>query len=420
MPEEKLSIVAVREQLQPFFALNPTVKVELDDDQDVIIRNPWGDSSLVFIMLSENNLLVDTLNHVKLPERYSALWHADSKSLEVIYTALPLGSAFSDIPDRKFVFKHREKNYECEFARSSNRLMSLAAAFLPVEQSVTSYRNLQSFDIYLASKDEDYRGPKTGDPICFWIHNVDWDEDNVLALVSELNFYMTYFDHRSPTVVIHTPKLESLVSQPQPRFREGKFPTVINSRPLDDSLLRFWSAARSGDPASRFLYSYRIIEFASVLYLDANARSTIRRIVSSPSVLDNVNRLMEDLIGAIQETTLEAVPRFENLIKEVVSPQALWKELSINMSAFDQKVTFDGGFTLDPIAKDLQNERQFGSNGVTAFAKRIREIRNALSHGLDQRSKLPITPTSHNQERLQPWAAVVSFVAGEVIVYRDL
>src|SRR6266568_2056851 len=248
--------------LQAFSNLNAYSKIEqvgTKEEERFRIAMPWGDVSLAINLDEKNDELINALNSVFLPQRYSAVWHADTKDFEIIFTAFPLGEELQNLIERSFIFSYRTVDYKCELRQASKRVVAIAAAYEPIAQSVTGFRNLASLKMYVAqnSSEEKLLPFDLDEPISFWIRNIEWDEDRFLNFVNELNFYMTYFDNKSPVIQVHSPKLESFVNQPQTRFRSGEFPATIRARELDENMLRYWGASRSGDPASRFLYSYR-------------------------------------------------------------------------------------------------------------------------------------------------------------------
>lgn len=409
-----------------FIELNPScnfASVTISGDEAVIIHNPWGDSSVKILIPENYESFAKELNNVHLPERYSALYHVDMNALEVIFTARPLGEHLGDITERSFTFTHRGRDVEAKYAASSERLLMLASEGFPSGQSLTQHRNLESFFDYAEHRYAAMKGraPKQiGDPISFWVHNIKWDEDEILTLANELNFYMTYYDIRSPAIVVHSPKLESPVAKPHGRFRDDSFPKHIRSSPLDINMLRFWMAARGSDPASRFIYNYRIIEYASFSYLERNVKYSLKRIISAPNALDNVQKLTEDTLSIMHAANVEPHLKIEKLLREIVPPAFLWKNLSYNLEAYRKPTHFDGGFTVDAIIKEKTTEADFKIGEIVSFANAIRSIRNALSHGRDQKTTSVIAPTAHNFEKLQPWASVVTAVAGEIIIYRDI
>ncbi|MDP4022917.1 hypothetical protein Q8W71_09810 [Methylobacterium sp. NEAU 140] len=422
----EMDLGACKKRFEQFLKANPNSEIQILDDtahgKTLRLMRPWNDPSLAVVLPQEYSALAQAINNLILPERLSAIYHIDLKKLEFIFSAFPLGNDLVDLSSRTFNFYHRGSDYECGFGTASPRLTMLARYTFPVGQSLTQYRNILSFHIK-ENKEEKatYQnlGLEFGDSMCFWIKDIDWEEDFILSMVRELNFYMRYFDNISPLIQIHSPKIGNAEFVDRPRFKEILFPKKISSRELDEHLLRFWSASLSGDPANRFLYAYRLIEYAAVLYLERGSKDKIRRIVGSPSALNNIDKLTEDVLLVIQGNTMDAYARLESLIKDVVTEEVIWDELNRNPSAFNQQTSFDGGFTIEPVIKGAKDAKSFGVNGITTLAKRLKDIRNALAHGRDQRSTLPLTPTSNNLERLQPWAAIIQFIAAEVIIYRN-
>lgn len=59
------------------------------------------------------------------------------------------------------------------------------------------------------------------------------------------------------------------------------------------------------------------------------------------------------------------------------------------------------------------------SRGFESITRSLRDIRNALSHGRDQRTSSVIVPSSRNLHYLQPWVNLIAVVAGEVVLYKD-
>jgi hypothetical protein len=253
--------------LQEFLANNPASSLERVETPvpAALVAKPWGDSSLG-ILISDTSV-IGALNKLYLPERFTAIWHLDTNLLEVIFTADPMPEVWKVLPQRSFTFKHKGKDYACEFRKSSNRLLRLAANTLPRGPSRTTYRNLFSFQRYLAAEGGVKGIPKqTGaTPLSFWISCIEWDEDIVRDLARHLNFYMTYYDNMSPVIIIHTPESEAAASPTASRFPFGDFPNIISGTELDDNLLHFWAASREGDPFRRFIYNFQILEYAAAL-----------------------------------------------------------------------------------------------------------------------------------------------------------
>jgi len=422
-----LTVDQLRTQLAAFLAANPSSAIEEVANsaaKRLAIKKPWGDDSLVIFVPDDVEAFAEALNNVHLPARYTAIWHRDTKDLEVIWTAHPLPPDYADLLTRKFFFQYNAHEYRCEFLRSSERLLVIAANSRPVSGTSTNYRNLQSFYAYMSQKapsDTPSKEPRpsVGEPLSFWIRSVEWDEDEVLGLVNHLNFYMTYYDTISPSIVIHSPKSETQAAQPRTRYMIGRFPERIAAAEVDDTLLHFWNASRLGDPAWRFLQCFRIIEYASFSFLEAGVRASVRRILSAPHALDDMQGVTERVLAAIARSKLDDYLKFEAILKERVEPAVLWREINRNLSAFTTETKFDGGFTVTRLISNGAKEEEFTVNGIGTFTKIIRDIRNGLSHGKELKSSAAITPTARNFERLQPWASLISVAAGEVLLNRD-
>ena len=422
--ETKREIEQLKNRLAPFLADNPVSTVKHRKGQIEIFK-PWGDESIALAVPPNASKFVEALNNIHLPERYTAIWHKDSEQLEFIYTAFNIND--DDVRTRRFTFTHNNVDYICYYGSSSDRLLAIADVFKRITESITNYRNLDSFKSYVKFRETEGREEERrtrpvelGEPLSFWVEGFSrWDEDLVLSFATQLNFYMSYFDNLSPTILTHSPVIESVKALPEERYREGAFPDQIAGRQIDENLISFWNASRTGDPANRILYSFRIMEYAAFFYLEAGVRGTVRKLLARPNALANLEATSERILAAVQEMKLSDYQKFDALIKATVDPTALWKEIERNLEAFTGETVFDGGYVQDPIARVGWTESDFAVQGLGAFASTARNIRNALSHGRDQRTALVITPTTHNFVRLTPWASLFAIAAAEVMIYRD-
>ena len=151
-------------------------QVSQPEGMRLAIIKPWGDESLALVIPENFNDLVEALNGVILPQRYSALWHRDTQDFEILWTAFP--PSLPDIPNRSFRFIWREKEYLCEFAQSSERALLIAKSYEAVGTSTSNYRNLTSFKVYAEHGSLREAGIQ---PYSFWIRNIPWDEDFILV-----------------------------------------------------------------------------------------------------------------------------------------------------------------------------------------------------------------------------------------------
>lgn len=403
-----------KEGLKKFLELNPASNIQVDecaDKNDISVSRPWGDDSLVLIIKEKDETLFQSLNEVYLPECFSALYHADTQSIEFIWTPHPSQS----VAKRRFTFGFEGAQYECEFGPSSDRLITIAGAFKPIGPSYTDYRNLVPFLV------RSRRREGNSEPFSFWVKGPVWNEDAVIRLAHHLNFYMSYYDVSTPRIVIHTQRSDTASAiRSNSRFIDGSFPDKIDGRGLDEHLLHFWDASLMGDPARRLIYCYRLIEYASFSYLDCNTRNVVRRILSSPNMAEHLSEAIEKVVATIQASKIDDIQRINACLNDTVDPSLLWKEISTNTDAFTSDTLFDGGFKIGPLVTKNCSEEHFRVNWAQNFHKSLRDIRNALSHGRDQKTALLITPTMKNFDLLRPWVGLASIAAGEVILYHGI
>lgn len=345
---EDASLVKAKAQLATLLAANPASEVALVPTESgpvLRLRKPWGDNSITF-NLADCGKLIDSLNAVILPPRLSAVWHRDNSALEVIWTAYDLSKSQQEIEGRSFVFDYCGSQHKCEFKDSSEQLLEIARYAIPVGMMSTNHRNLYSFAMHMQAIDDTRESVKTK-PRSFWISDVDPAEENMIPLLSNLNFYLTYYDALSPYVVIHPQAAEKIVSQ-KTRYLIGQFPSTINSRKLDENLLSFWESAQSGSAFMKFLLYFRIIKYAAYHYIDDTARAGIKKILMKPELLSDVPGAIDGVVSALSATQkLHDSQRIRMTIKHCVSPQVLWPDVRDNLDFFSKPTHFDGGFSVE-------------------------------------------------------------------------
>lgn len=406
-----------KELFAPFLDAHPfskIVEMRFNDEQRHAIERPWDDNSLIVAVTPSNvEKLAAALNSTILPQRFSAIWHADTKDFEVIWTAFRLSNGAKEVASRKFDFSFNGKTYRCEFGESSERLLEIAKAALPIRGTETNYRNIQSLTMFAKKVD----ASRLDKAMSFWVRDVEWNEDIVVDLAYHLNFYMSYFDDRTPKIIIH-PRPEVSTVKPQERYIAGKFPSSIRATIIDPNILHFWQAAHGAEDQSKsFLYYYRLVEYASTTYIDKEAKATVRRLFAQPNALDDVAEITERLVLATQSTKQDDDQRIRRLLEDTVDRIQLAREIDKNIALFSKQTLFEGGFTLDPLISTSQKADSFD---LLRFAKHIKDIRNALSHGRDIRTQMVIIPTQKNFDLLQPWVTLMCVVAGQVILFKGI
>ena len=250
-----LSKATLQRSLKPFFTNNTASELRQVGKKKVfLIRKIWGDKTLLCLLptqKAERSKLIRALNKVWLPEQFSAIYHIKTKSLEVLWTAYKLGPATKEVDGRKFVFKYDGNDFECEFGDSSKDLMTIAKAIYPtMAPSNTQHRNTASISQYMRSESKDDAFDK---PRSFWVRNVTMDSDAIIDLAKHINFYMQYFDHETPSILIHPIETDEKTTKRE-RYLHGKFPGTISSKKLDPNLLTFWNPHQESSSMTRFLF----------------------------------------------------------------------------------------------------------------------------------------------------------------------
>lgn len=391
------------------------------EDQDLILLiNPWRDRSVAFIAYKEgiiNRDLFKNLSGVLLPQQYSAIYHKKTKKLEVLWTAYKLGASSEEIYGRDFKFVFGEKEFICHFSNSSKLLIDIAkhAAYLQISE--TAFRNLQSFSAYANISDKD-KSPKLGKPVSFWIENLEGSPEDWLDIVKHVNFYLKYYDSKSPHVIIHE-TIEQKAND-KVRYLEGNFPKIIRSKNLNANLLSLWLAAYDHDITTKFLLYYRILEYVSSLYLQQKQRQALLKVLNSPSALSSLEGTLDSVASIVREDNSNEIDRYLKMFEELVDRKKIFDEICCNDPAFTTDTTFDGGLEIKAVLSTGQTEETFGSKGMQLVARALRQIRHGLAHGGEAQSGRLILPTSENFARLIPWVHVAMVAAGEVVVYEHL
>jgi hypothetical protein len=416
----KQTLESLRKRLGPFLMNNgQQSSVEPTDypTQGVMVKSPWGDKSIILFLPPKSDALIEALNNLHLPERFTGIWHLDTKEFEIIFTVYPN----QVVADRSFQVKHRDRIFECGFKNSSARLLLLAEHYFSVSNTTSNYRNLNPFSDYVMSERgvPGFHKIPNARPLSFWIKGIpEWNTDEVLDLATHLNFYMAYYDTQSPQIWIHSTSAEELAMQPETRFRQGRFPSLITTNPIEENLLSFWQAAMEGDPIQAFLNNYLILEFSAFSYVSDDVKRSVRKCLAAPNAIDNFDVLTEHILEAVSADKLDANQKIERLLVRCVNPELVWRELENNRDFFCDQIKFDGGMILEPLLTKGLTLKEFSAHFATTFGGTIRQIRNALSHGKEQRSLATITPTTANFARLQPWVPPIAVAAREVMVYK--
>jgi len=410
----------VSSRLGRFLELNPEAKLS-DQDNGCIIESPWGDDSIAFRVSSESSELIEDLNSLRFPPRFTALWHTESKDLEFIYTFL---SADHDERGRRFLLQFNNRYYTCEYTDASRALNLLVNAFRvagPVGE--TTYRNLSGLKSFLRyQKIREQANEPTVERFLtsFWVRNVDLSEEDAVLLARHINFYMHYFDRRSSRILIHEEPIREISLETPVRYPSGAFPAEMLGRELDPFLLSLWeSSSASPDPFRRFLYNYQIVEYSAFYYLREEISQAIRRVIASPDIPSRLEEASRQILDVVVADRATEESKLTSAIQHYVDPSFVWSEIEPKTDFFSKPTEFDGGFSVVALVKQNWTLDDFRAAWIPKLPDSLRKIRNALVHARESRQAHCVLPTARNQHLLRPWTNLMSAIAIQIMVYSE-
>ncbi len=425
--EGETELAVFEKNLAPFLKQNPYSKVQ-KTKRGYFVINPWNDDSLRFVLEASSQAdLIDALNNLILPPRFTAIYHLDSNTMEYIYALLG-----EDDPcfSRQFKFTLAGKHYFCKFAESSQRLLTLSKSSERTKKyTKTAYRNLVEIKDYaeyltertIRSFEEDYFiGMK---PISFYVEGFkNFDEAIVTEVSKHLNFFMQYYDRDCPYTIIHSFETESLKMSKQLKLIETTFPNNISTRRQDPFLLDLALAAITStvEPRLQFLYYYQILEYAGFYYVDTEIKRHLLKIINTPDIQSNPDRYIPEMLDKITELYQGEEAKLDRIVQVSCNSDIIWKEIQQNRSFFLQKQEFDGGHAMEPlISEDMTNE-SFRVAWHPKVIKNLRGIRNALVHGRERRVTQVISPTKQNDLKIRSLVPLIRRIAEQVIIYGNV
>ena len=381
----------------------------------------WGEEAIEIPLRSDDDELLEALNAVRLPPLFTAIWHEDTEEFEVIFTVL---RREDHLLERKFEFRYRGISHHCNFGPSSSRLRAIARKARPSgDVSPSGSRNLppyNQFEVLLEyHPDADY--VKNGRPTSFWIRGIDgYDDDRVGDLVRNLNFHMSYFDRRTPTILIH----EESVAPPKAAHllwpRIDSFPQVLSGQDIDQHLLLLWASAEEGDSFLRFIHYYQILEYAGFYHFKTQVRREVERAIAAPDAMSRPEKVAQQILDAISADRRGDTQKIDAMIADCVDPREMWDALDGSLTHFSEDVKLDGGFILPAIVSASISYEDFAESWNKRFPTALHQVRNALVHARESRQSTMISPTTANHSRLSPWLLPLSQTAARVMLYSRL
>lgn len=422
---KKMTINEYCENLEVFLRNNPWSKIEnvkSDEEGNMSpsIIEPWGDDSIAIILNRLNDAAIKRLNGVILMPSFSAVFHRRKKSLEFIFTPYRQ----TEIDGRVFTFSFEGRVYTCCFKKPSFAVFDLASANEPQGPSTgTDYRNLRQFRRYISLRerhgDDDIFNTHYK-PVSFWVEGCTESEQDLVRLAQHLNFYMIYFDCRTPTIQIHESLVEDEKLPDRERYLWDSFPSEIKAKSLDPYLLAQMASARqAGDVYRRFIYYYQILEYAGFYYLSDKLVRRVESVLKSPDTPSFPRGAWQRIQDILAEDKMQDTAKIAAVVTDCVDAALVWRELEPLRKCFEKEVQFDGGYVVKPCISQSMDLDGFKTSGLEKLIVTLRNIRNALVHAREQRMANVISPTRQNHQKLLPFIRPLTIMAQSLVATVD-
>jgi hypothetical protein len=143
--EEKLN--KLEEKLDPFFENNPYSNIGVHEGVPSILC-PWNDDSIAINIPEKfEDELIEYLNSVKLPQRFSGIYHIEEQTMEFIF--VPIDEE-NELFEQEFEINFDGESYTCSLKEASSQLKLINAMYSLTERDTrTNFRDLDSLNYYI-------------------------------------------------------------------------------------------------------------------------------------------------------------------------------------------------------------------------------------------------------------------------------
>lgn len=404
--------------LQDFLEINTNIKIKEETDH-INIENLWNDET--FICRYKKDQDFSSLENVEILSDFSGFHHKEKKLLEFFYTILPKDKK---IISRNFKFHFEGVEFEVFFSEPTESMKLISSGFRAVNvASDTNYRNLRVFYDFYKENQSDGLKKFFEDkvPINFFLKG-DFSKINFdfRKLAKHMNFYMRYFDRKSPHIVVFNPS-EEKEDFAQPCHTETKnYPQVINARNIEPVILDLLHVAtETTNIRLKYIFYYQILEYCSYYHLNEELKRKLSNVVKNPDLLNNSSHYTRQIIEEFKNyfKSNDDKQKLEKLILDYCEYEDVKLEIKSNASYFSKDINFDGGFVLSSLIKDEKEAENPSKDILKNIVDRIDKIRNVLVHIRESRENKVILPTENNSHQLIPYLYLIRRIS-EIIAIK--
>lgn len=396
---------------------NPTVEF-VTETEHINITGLWNDTSLMCRFSKEQDL--SFLDTIILPEEFSAIIHKKDNCIEYIFGPL---DAEDEIINRKFEFNFNNENFQLSFKSPTLVLETIAKAFRPNEESTeTRYRNLRPFrDFYRDDKSPGMeKFFKDRVPISFFVKGNIEKINNHSEFAKHLNFYMSFYHRRSPSILIFSEKQDKENFNEYCHTIENGFPKHINSIQIEPVILDlFHIASETQNIRMKYIFYYQVLEYCSYYFLNEDLKRKLNNVVKNPDIINNSNYYSKVLVEEFKNyfKANDDRQKLEKLVDSYVNYSDIENEIISNHKYFSSDLEFEGGFKIPALIKGEQEAKDPHKDILKSIVDRVDKIRNVLVHIRESRENKVILPTRKNNHLLIPYLFLVRRIA-EIIAIK--
>lgn len=405
---------------------NTHCKFSVEEDL-FVIDNPWGsDDSRLAFPITDHDVIRD-LNNVILNPQFDAVFHIDTNTVEFIYGhGDPEEEPFKSHGDREYEMNLDGVRCMCRFALPTERLLNIAKGFrrLPSETGeivvpqLLAFRDAQRLDKIPKRGQEYFQGKVARN---FFVKpDKPLTEIDMELFARHINFVGSYYDRRSPSIIIRKRDGETARERKTPlQLIENTFPSSLALPILDDFMLQLIEVARQTSPRFAFVYYYQVIEYAGFYFLDSKTKRDLRQLLRDPSLITCAEDKVAQLFAFLADLSHGDEVKMKKVIEEYCDPKVIWRDVINEKDFFSSPVSFDGGFELSPLIANDTTEQTWSAMWMPKLYEHLTKIRNCLVHARERRQSNVILPSRSNTRKIESYVHVIARVAEQIALNRE-
>ena len=407
------------------FVQNNKLKISTDKNDNIVLENVWEDDSILLVFNKAESFV--GFDKILMHNKLLALFHNNPGEQDYEFIYQPLLKTNSCI-GRSFTFNYEGHEFHAKYDEPTEIFEKIARSFRRCKpESDSNFRNLLLFrDFYDKEhlKESIQLYFKDRVPINFHITGPFslYDEEQQLALMRHLNFYMKFYDRWSPEIEILKTECSSETYSIPCKSKKEPFPNHLNILNIDNIVLSILQTARSAESNRLgYIFYYQVLEYCAYYYMDADFKRQISTIIRRPDLYINWDKYLPDFIEKFQTNfnpkgNNSDSNRMDKIICEYCFLSDIEDELTQNADYFSQEQNFNGGFSTQPLLPTSKIEEGMDIRALK-LRERLEKIRNVLVHARESRENCVILPSEENDNKLLPYLCLIRRIA-ETIAFR--